>query len=164
VICQSIALGYKERVMSNGSVEEIPMSRRSIAGKRRVYLVIHSIIPWFIGLYCGLVFSLAWSPAIAIAVPLPSVLASTPDAIKDLANEVEESVDDLSRARAGERDGIGTVERHVGVRRQIETGKQIEGRARRELERSQRTSQEIKTKIQNAADDLSDRVKGAFGE
>jgi hypothetical protein len=129
--------------MSNGSVEEIPMSRRSIAGKRRVYLVIHSIIPWFIGLYCGLVFSLAWSPAIAIA---------------------EESVDDLSRARAGERDGIGTVERHVGVRRQIETGKQIEGRARRELERSQRTSQEIKTKIQNAADDLSDRVKGAFGE
>jgi hypothetical protein len=108
---------------------------------------------------------LAWSISspTAIASPLPPILASTPDAIKDLANEVEDSVDDLSGVRAGERDGIGAVERHVDIEK-TKTSKQIEGWAKRELERSQSPSTDIRTEIQNAADDLSDRFRGAFNQ
>jgi hypothetical protein len=145
--------------MSNSSVEEMNMIKLgSVAWKDSV----QAIIQWCVG--CVLTFSIAWSASpTAIASPPSPFLASTPDAIKDLANEVEDSVDELSGARAGEREGIGTVERHVDVKRQIETGKQIEGRAKRELERSQRAA-DIKTEIQNAADDLSDRVQGAIGQ
>jgi hypothetical protein len=115
------------------------------------------------GVCCVLFLSLAWSIAspTAIASPLPPVLASTPDAIKDLANEVEDSVDDLSGARIGERDGTGAIERPLDIDK-TDTSKQIESWAKRELERSQSPSTDIRTEIQNAADDLSDRVKGAF--
>jgi hypothetical protein len=116
------------------------------------------------GVCCVLSLSWAWSASpTAIASPFPPVLASTPDAIKDLANEVEDSVDDLSGARIGERDGIGAVERPLDIDK-TETSKQIEGWAKRELERSQSPSTDIRTEIQNAADDLSDRVKGAFNQ
>jgi uncharacterized protein YjbJ (UPF0337 family) len=126
-----------------------------------------------LSVFCLLTFSLAWGILVAnsaaLASPLP-LFASTPTSMKDLANEVEESVDEVGGAGAAKRiegraeEGIGTVERNVGeLRGKVEgTGKQVEGRAKRDLGRTQGKAEDIRTEIQEAVENVSDRIKEVF--